>query len=99
MAPSALAEGGFELRGMDVFTEGDQVRFVTQIDGGIVNSWEGPDDSLARSTTACANSPSALPGWPTRVPAGRPRGEEGQGRRGPAVLVRDGNEVRSQWPA
>jgi PKD repeat protein len=45
---SAFAAGGFDLTAMEVFTDGDSVRFVTQINGAIVNPWGGDHISHQR---------------------------------------------------
>jgi glucose/arabinose dehydrogenase/PKD repeat protein len=45
---SAFADGGFDLTRMEVYSDGDSVRFVTQINGEIVNPWGGDQISHQR---------------------------------------------------
>jgi hypothetical protein len=63
---SAYARGGFDLVGMDVYTQGDQVRFVTEIGGEVVNPWGGDKISHQRINIYLGNggpgTAHALPG-------------------------------------
>lgn len=45
---SAFADGGFDLTRIDVYSHGESVRFVTEINGTIVNPWGGDKISHQR---------------------------------------------------
>jgi len=62
---SAFAPGGFDIRGLDVFTDQDQVLFVTRIAGEIRNPWGGDQISHQRINVYLgAGDGSAAPALP-----------------------------------